>query len=88
MQNFNETFRKDVSYDNIRSPKKQGFTVSLEAAFFKKPLGAQIDPLAFLGLTIFNNFKYIEHPFNKNLPMVTISNITIPYDQLRRNKNT
>ena len=59
MRNFNETFRKDVNYDNIKIPKKQGFKVSSEAAFFKKPLGAQIDAPAFLGLTIFNNFKNI-----------------------------
>ena len=59
MWNFNKTFRKDVNYDNIKSPKKQGFTVSLEAIFFKKPLGAQINPPAFLGLTIFDDFKNI-----------------------------
>ena len=28
--NFNETFRKNVSYDSIKSHKKQGFTLSLE----------------------------------------------------------
>ena len=28
MRNFNEVFRKDVTYDNIKSHKKQGFPFS------------------------------------------------------------
>ena len=30
LRNLNEIFRKDVTYDNIKCHKKQGFTVSLE----------------------------------------------------------
>ena len=41
----------------LKLPKKQGFMVSLEAEFFEKPPGGEIDPPAILGLTIFNNFK-------------------------------
>ena len=45
-------FSKSVTYDNIKShSKKQGFTISLEDAFFKKPHGeSQIDPQPVLGL--------------------------------------
>ena len=41
----------------LKLAKKQGFMVSLEAAFFEKPPGGETDPPAILGLTIFNNFK-------------------------------
>ena len=40
-------FRKDVTYDNIKSHKNQGFTLSLEDAFFEKLLWGcrgQTDP--------------------------------------------
>ena len=37
--NFNQVFRKDVTYDNIKSYKKQGFILSLEDTFFEKPQG-------------------------------------------------
>ena len=57
MMNFNKTFRKDVNYDKIKTRKKQGFMVSLEAAFFEKPPGGEIDQPAILGLPTFNNFK-------------------------------
>ena len=44
-RNFNEVFRKDVTYDNIKSHKKQGFALSLENTFLEKPQGeGQIDP--------------------------------------------
>ena len=36
--NFTEIFRKNVTYDNIKSKKKQDFTLSLEDTFLKKPL--------------------------------------------------
>ena len=36
LRNFNEIFRKDVTYDNI---KKQAFTVSLEDTVWEKPYG-------------------------------------------------
>ena len=39
LRNFNKTFRKDVSYDNIKSHKKQGFTLSMKHAFLEKPQG-------------------------------------------------
>ena len=45
MRNFNEIFRRGVTYDNFKSHKKQGFTLSLKDMFFKKPHGwGQIDP--------------------------------------------
>ena len=48
MRNFNEIFRKDVTYDNIKSHKKnQGFTLSLEDTFLEKQQGGQIDPQPF-----------------------------------------
>ena len=31
--NFNEIFRKDVAYDNIKSHKNQEFTISLADTF-------------------------------------------------------
>ena len=38
-------------YDNIKSHKKQGFTLSLEVAFLEKPqVGSNLAPSAFLGL--------------------------------------
>ena len=36
---LNEIFRKDVTYDNIKSHKKQGFTLSSEDTFLEKPQG-------------------------------------------------
>ena len=50
LRDFNEIFRKNVSYDNIKSHKK-----TKENAVLQKPQGeCQIDPppLAFLGLTL------------------------------------
>ena len=41
----------------LKLAKKQGFMVSLEAAFFEKPPGGEIDQPAILGLPTFNNFK-------------------------------
>ena len=45
-----------MPYDNIKSHKKPGFTLSLEDTFFEKPQGGwgdQIDPPpAVLGLTL------------------------------------
>ena len=46
-RSFNKIFRKDVTFDNIKSHKKQGFTLSLENTFFGKPQGG---PPAVLGL--------------------------------------
>ena len=37
--------RKGVFWDNIKSHKKQGFTLCLEDTFFEKPQeGSQFDP--------------------------------------------
>ena len=36
MRNFNEVFRKDVTYDNIKSHKKQGFPFSLKKFISEK----------------------------------------------------
>ena len=38
-RNFNEIFRKDVPYNNIKSHTKPGFALSLEDIFFEKPQG-------------------------------------------------
>ena len=45
LRSFNEIFRKDVTHDNIKSHKKQGYTLSLEDEFFKKSqrCGGQIN---------------------------------------------
>ena len=37
LRNFIDIFGKDVTYDNIKSNKRTGFTLSLEDIFFKKP---------------------------------------------------
>ena len=36
-QNFNEIFRKDVTYDRIKNKKNQNFTFSLRKIFLEKP---------------------------------------------------
>ena len=36
LRNFNEIFRKDVTYNNIKSHKNEGFTLSLEDTFLEK----------------------------------------------------
>ena len=36
MRNFNEGSRKGVTYDNIKSHKKAGFSRSLEDAIFQR----------------------------------------------------
>ena len=37
LRNFNEIFRKDVTYDHIKSNKNQVLTLSLEDMFLEKP---------------------------------------------------
>ena len=39
LRNFNEIFRKDGAYDNIKSHKKTGLHLSLEDKFLEKPKG-------------------------------------------------
>ena len=39
----NQVLRKDVTYDNIKSHKKQGFTLSLENMFLEKRQGIQLN---------------------------------------------
>ena len=34
LRNFNEVFRKDMPYDNIKVTKNHGFTLSLEDTLF------------------------------------------------------
>ena len=72
LSNFIEIFVKDVTYDNIKVTKNQGFTLSVEDKLFKKPQGGQIDsstifyispndsPSKFLKNTFFN-LKSILH---------------------------
>ena len=36
LRNFNESFRKDVTYDNIQSKKKQNFSLFLEDTLLSK----------------------------------------------------
>ena len=46
MRIFNEIFRKDVTYDNIKSHKNQDLALSPEDTFLEKPegeAGCQID---------------------------------------------
>ena len=44
MRNLNEIFRKNLTYENVKSQKKmQGFTISSEDPFSEKPQGGQID---------------------------------------------
>ena len=49
LMDFNEIFRKNVSYGKIKSKKKQGFNLSLENKVFKKPQGELNLPPSFLG---------------------------------------
>ena len=50
MSNFSDIFRKDVTYDNIKSKKTQGFTISQDDTFLEK---TQIPPTpAFKGLLL------------------------------------
>ena len=44
LKNFNEIFREDVTYDNIKSHKKQGFIFSLRDTVLGKPQGIQLNP--------------------------------------------
>ena len=39
LKNFNKIFRKDATYDNIKSRKQQDFTLSLEDTLFEKSQG-------------------------------------------------
>ena len=60
MRNFNEIFKKNVTYDNMKTNKKQSFTLSLEYTFLEKP-GAegvgQTDLPTFLGLIKSTRFQ-------------------------------
>ena len=49
MRNFNETFRKDVAYDNIKRfnfTKNHGFNLPLEDTFLAKPQGGWVKLIA------------------------------------------
>ena len=62
MRNFNDILRKDVFFDNIKKPRKQGFILSPENLFLGKIKrgGSQFDPSppAFLGLRETEPFKH------------------------------
>ena len=45
--NFNEIFRNDVAYDNIKSHKNQEFTISLADTFKKNHRRGKIAPQPF-----------------------------------------
>ena len=40
--NFNDIFRKDATYNNIKIKKKQGFIPSLKDTFLEKPEGGGV----------------------------------------------
>ena len=49
LRNFNEIFRKDVTYDNIKSYKKPEFHLLFRSCIFRKTTGdgkggGQVDP--------------------------------------------
>ena len=51
LKNFNKTFRKDVTFDNIKVKKEQGFTLTLKNVLLKKTTkGVKMLPPDFLGL--------------------------------------
>ena len=58
MSNFNEIFRKDTTYDNIKSHKKVGlYPLSKRYIFRKTTRGGGrggFDPQAFLGLNLYS----------------------------------
>ena len=65
MRGLNEIFRKDVTYNNIKSHKKQGFILFSQDTFLEKPqegsqIGAPTPPSAVLGLNI-NNARGTRH---------------------------
>ena len=71
MRNFNETFRKDVPYDNVKSHKKLGFHPLFRRYIFQKTtVEGQLTPPAILGLNCHQYFnflsylKYAEHVLN------------------------
>ena len=47
LRNFNDIFRKVVTYIILKVTKNQAFTLSLENTFSEKPLGGQVDPSIF-----------------------------------------
>ena len=52
LRNFNEIFRKDVTYDNIKSHKNPGFHPLFRRCIFRKTTrGGRIDLPAVLGLS-------------------------------------
>ena len=59
MRNFNDIFREDVTYNNIKSHKKLGFRILSRRYTFRsgeEEGWGQIDtPAAFYGLNFFHN---------------------------------
>ena len=42
LRNFNEVFKKDLTYDDIESNKRQGFTLTLGDTFSEKQQGCSL----------------------------------------------
>ena len=57
LRNFNEILRKGVTYGNIKSHKKQGFTLFLEVTFLEKEQGEEGVKLT--SLPAISGLKYI-----------------------------
>ena len=75
-ERFLWNFRKDVAYDNIKTHKKQGFTLSLEHTFLVKPQRALTPPSLFRVNTFLQNTsKYIYHTLHKGCAIKKIQNI-------------
>ena len=56
LENFNEIFRKDVAYNNIKRHEKLGFHSLIRRYIFRKTTGGRIKliPATVLGLNILN----------------------------------
>ena len=63
LRNLNEIFWKDVTFDKIKSHKKQGFTISLDYAIFSEQL--------FFGTRINDYFR------NKKMTHILIASIDL-----------
>ena len=79
LRNFNEIFKKNVTYDNMKTNNKQSFTLSLENTFLEKP-GAegvcQTDLRTFLGLIKSTRFQKFYAVFPLLDPTNRVCNIS------------
>ena len=78
MRNFTEVFRKDASYDNLKSHKKQDFTLSLSLSLslYKTQIVEKLAlalalkfALVFYGFLVFGNMLSYQLP---NLSVVQV----------------